>query len=129
MWPSLTWSSFAMSSAALSGVILGKGVYPLRTMQLMSFICSGQTQSGGIGSQMFLLIVVASLDREAGERKTSVSLHVTGFLAWVQLVPAFNFNILSKRDVEQNRKAGGQMHLGSWELLSKLFWVLSCCFN
>lgn len=44
-WPHLTWSWFASSFVALSGIILAKRGQPPGRRQLMSFRCVGQTAS------------------------------------------------------------------------------------
>lgn len=56
-WPHLTWSLFALSSVALSGIILSEWGQPSGSRQLTSFRCPGQTASRKADAEMLMLIV------------------------------------------------------------------------
>lgn len=51
LWPHLTWSSLAPSSAAVSGITLAKQGQPPGSRPLTSFRCPGQTASQQAGVQ------------------------------------------------------------------------------
>lgn len=59
-WPHLTWSLFAPSSVALSGIILSEWGQPSGSRQLTSFRCPGQTASWKADAEMLTLIVDTS---------------------------------------------------------------------
>lgn len=104
LWPHLTWSLFAPSSVALSGIILTKQGQPPRSRQLTSFRRPGQTASGQADAQMLSLI--ADVWPVVVAQRKHLSLHT---LLHSQLVcsrcQCFIPETLVRADMEKGRKS------------------------